>query len=293
VRVLVIGGDGMLGHQLFLGLGRSHDVRVTLRRPLSEYAPLTMFTDDNAYSGIDVRCPGSLADVLAHFRPAVICNAAGIVKQRPAAGDAVTSIEVNALFPHRLAVVAAEVGARVLQISTDCVFSGTRGGYTEDDLPDPVDLYGRTKLLGELDQEGCVTLRTSIIGMELHGGQGLVEWALAQRGSIRGFRRAIYSGLTTVELTRVCEALITDHPDLHGLWHVASDPISKYDLLVELFSRLGRTDVELVPDDTFKCDRSLRANRFNHALGYRPPSWDTMLDELSESVRARTEGGSS
>lgn len=291
MRVLVIGGDGMLGHQLLLGLGRSHDVRVTLRRPMREYERLGLFTDDNAYSGIDVRSPRSLADVLARFRPEVICNAAGIVKQRPAAADAVTSIEVNALFPHRLAAMAAEVGARVLQISTDCVFSGTRGAYTEDDLPDPIDLYGRAKLLGELDAARCVTLRTSIIGLELHGRQGLVEWALAQRGSIRGFRGAIYSGLTTIELTRVCDALIMQYPDLHGVWHVASEPISKFDLLVALFARLGRTDVEVTPDDSFRCDRTLLADRFNRATRYQPPSWDTMLDELSISIRGRSGWG--
>lgn len=290
MRVLIIGGDGMLGHQLLLGLGRSHDVRVTLRGAMREYERLALFTDDNAYFGIDVRSPRSLADVLASFRPEVICNAVGIVKQRPAAAEAITSIEVNALFPHRLAAMAAEVGARVLQISTDCVFSGTHGAYTEDDLPDPVDLYGRTKLLGELDAEGCLTLRTSIIGLELRGRQGLVEWALAQRGSIRGFRGAIYSGLTTIELTRVCDALITQPPDLHGLWHVASEPISKYDLLVALFARLGRTDVDVKPDDSFRCDRTLVADRFNRATRYQPPAWDRMLDELSVSIRVRTAG---
>ncbi len=291
MRVLVIGGDGMLGHQLFHGLGRSHDVRVTLRRPLPEYASLALFTDDNAYSGIDVRCPDSVAGVLADFRPEVVCNAVGIVKQRPAAAEAVASIEVNALFPHRLAAMAADIGARVVQISTDCVFSGRRGAYTEDDLPDPVDLYGRTKLLGELDGEHCVTLRTSIIGLELHGRQGLVEWALAQRGPVRGFRGAIFSGLTTIELTRVCDALITQHPDLHGLWHVASDPISKYDLLVALYASVGRADVEVSPDDSFRCDRSLVADRFNRATRYRSPTWDTMLGELHAAVRGRTREG--
>ncbi len=290
MKVLVMGGDGMLGHQLLLRLRRSHDVRVTLRRPLPEYAALSLFTDDNAYSGVDVRSPGAVAEVLARFRPDVICNATGIVKQRPAAAQAVTSIEVNALFPHRLAVMAADVGARVVQISTDCVFSGRRGGYTEDDLPDPVDLYGRTKLLGEVEEQGSVTLRTSIVGLELHRQQGLVEWALTERGSIRGFRGALYSGLTTSELSRVCATLITRYPDLHGVWHVASEPISKYDLLVALFARLGRTDVEVTPDDTFKCDRTLLADRFNQATAYRPPSWDMMLDELSVSIRARMAG---
>lgn len=290
MRVLVIGGDGMLGHQLFKSLGRTHDVRVTLRRPLSAYVHLGLFTSENAYSCIDVRTDGGLANVLGDFYPHVICNAAGIVKQRPDAHDAVASIEVNALFPHRLAVLAGGIGARVLHVSTDCVFSGGRGGYTEDDVPDPVDLYARSKLLGELDQEGCLTVRTSVIGLELRSRHALVEWALAQTGTIRGFRGAVYSGLTTQELSRVFESLISGTTDLHGVWHVASDPISKYDLLVELFSRLGRTDVDVVPDDTFMCDRTLVAARFNEATGYRPPRWDTMLDELSASIGARMAG---
>jgi len=289
MRVLVVGGDGMLGHELFSALGGTHDVRVTLRRPLSHYVPLGRFAGESAYAGVDVRVPGALDDVLARFRPEVICNAAGMIKQRPDA-DAVASIEVNALFPHRLAALAADVGARVLHISTDCVFSGRRGGYSEDDIPDPVDLYGRSKLVGELDQEGSVTLRTSLIGLELHGRHGLVEWALSRHGRINGFRRALFSGLTTTELARLCGTLIAGHPDLHGVWHVAAEPISKYDLLVDLFARLGRTDVEVVPDDTFACDRTLQAERFNRVTGYRPPAWDTMLDELSGSIRARRAG---
>lgn len=290
MKVLVIGGDGMLGHQLFKGLGRTHDVRATLRRPLAAYGDLGLFTSDNAYPETDVRSTGCLAGVLAEYRPEVICNAAGIVKQRPAAHDAVASIEVNALFPHRLAAMAGDIGARVIHVSTDCVFSGKRGGYAEDDVPDPIDLYGRSKLLGELDQEGCLTLRTSIIGLELQGRQALVEWALSQQGTIRGFRGALYSGLTTAELARVFEAVMTGDPDLHGVWHVASEPISKYDLLVELFARLGRSDVEVIPDDAFVCDRTLQADRFNRVTGYRPPAWSTMLDELGTAIRARMAG---
>jgi dTDP-4-dehydrorhamnose reductase len=186
--------------------------------------------------------------------------------------------------------MASDIGARVMHVSTDCVFSGKRGRYTEDDLPDPIDLYGRSKLLGELEQEGCLTLRTSIIGLELQGRQALVEWALSQSGTIQGFRGALYSGLTTAELTRVVESLMTRNPDLHGVWHVASQPISKYDLLVDLFARLGRTDVEVIPDDTFVCDRTLRGDRFNRVMAYRPPAWSTMLDELSISIRARMAG---
>jgi dTDP-4-dehydrorhamnose reductase len=277
----------MLGHQLLAGLAGSHEVRTTLRRPLRDCAEFGLFDASNAYGGVDVRSDGSLSEVLAEFRPDAVCNAAGIVKQRPAAGDAVASIEVNALFPHRLSAMAAEVGARVVQISTDCVFSGRRGAYTEDDLPDPVDLYGRTKLVGELGGPGCVTLRTSIVGLELGSRQSLVEWALARTGRVPGFRQALYSGLTTQELTRVCDLVLTRHADLHGIWHVASEPISKHQLLVSLFERLGRTDVEVVPDDTVVCDRTLRGDAFEQVAGYRPPSWEAMLDELSDSIRQR------
>jgi len=277
----------MLGHELFLGLSPKHEVRVTLRRELSAYARLRCYDGDNAYDGVDVRHPDAVTEVLADFRPQGIINAVGIVKQRAAAKQAVRSIEVNALFPHRLATLARAADARVVHVSTDCVFSGRKGSYTEADDPDPVDMYGTTKFLGELADDHCVTLRTSIIGLEVASRQGLVEWALAQQGFIRGYRRAIYSGLTTMELTRVAEAVLTEHPDLRGVWHVASEPITKHDLLVSLLEKAGHANVQVIPDDELACDRSLCADAFAAATGYRTPAWDTMLEELAERISER------
>lgn len=283
----MLGGDGMLGHRLLLDLSKTHEVRVTLRRELDRYAVLELFNPTNSYPEVDVRREEPLLEVLADFRPDVMINAAGIVKQREAATWGIPSIEVNALFPHRLAVIAKAVGARMIHFSTDCVFSGRRGQYTESDPPDPVDLYGYTKLLGEVNEPWCVTLRTSIVGLELANRRGLVEWLLKQTGRIQGYRRVIYSGLSTQEMSRVVNTLIGDHPSLCGVWHVASEPISKHELLVCLLQKLGRSDIRVEPDDGLVCDRTLNAKAFALATGYSPPSWNAMLDELAWAIQER------
>ena len=194
---------------------------------------------------------------------------------------------MNALFPHRLSQVCAAAGARLVHLGTDCVFSGRKGGYIEQDEADPVDLYGRTKLLGELHDAHCLTLRTSIIGLELGRKGSLVEWFLAQTGRVKGFRRAIYSGLTTREMARAISHFLTKDGSLSGLWHLSSTPISKYDLLAGLSRRLARTGVEIVPDDAFTCDRSLDGSALRGRTTYRMPSWDAMLDELADDVLRR------
>jgi dTDP-4-dehydrorhamnose reductase len=290
VRLLVLGGDGMLGHELLRQLAAEHDVRVTLRRDLGAYTHLGLFTPANAVGGVDVRDRDALTAAFADFRPQAVVNAAAIVKQRPEAADPIASLEVNALFPHRLAALCRSAGARLVHLSTDCVFSGRRGGYREDDEPDPVDLYGRTKLLGEVDDGAALVLRTSIVGLELASRRGLVEWFLAQRGAVPGYRRARWSGLTTMEVARLVGWLLVRHPDLAGLWQVAAEPISKYELLSSLARALGRTDPRVEPDDQVVCDRSLHGERFAAATGYPAPSWDELVGELAERVLARERG---
>ena len=276
----------MLGHQ-FLRLAGSHDVHVTLRQPLEAYRHCGLFTPQNAIAAVDGRNTQHLAEVVAQIAPDAVINCIGIVKQRLDAKAPITSIEINALLPHRLLEICREAGARLVHFSTDCVFSGQTGGRREIDNPDPTDVYGRSKLLGELEQPPGLTLRSSIVGLELGRTRGLVEWFLAQRGRIRGFRRAIYTGLTTVEMVRLVERLLEVHPTLHGIWHVASAPISKYDLLVDLARKLQRTDVEIAPDDEFVCDRSLNSDAFAAATGYHAPSWDAMLTELTREIERR------
>ena len=287
MRVLILGGDGMLGHRLFLHLRDRHEVRVTLRRPLEDYEEYDLFDHDNSYPEVDTRDEDRLLEVMSDFRPEAVVNAVGIVKQRESAKAAIPSLEINALLPHRLAVMCRAVGARLLHMSTDCVFSGRRGGYTEEDVSDAEDLYGRTKFLGEVAEPGCITLRTSIIGLELSRKGGLIEWFLAQEGEIRGFTRAIYTGLTTAEMSRVIERVLVEHPDLSGVWQVAAEPINKYDLLVRLAEVLGREDIHIVPDESVKIDRSLSGLAFERATGYHAPGWNEMLQELGDEVRRR------
>jgi dTDP-4-dehydrorhamnose reductase len=288
LKILILGGDGMLGHQLLRTWGAaSHRVLATLRRPLGAYAAYGLFTDANSVGEVEATDLDRVRALVDRFRPEAIVNCVGIVKQRSEAKAAIPSIEINSLLPHRLLDLCQESGIRLVHISTDCVFSGRTGNYRETDTPDPVDLYGRSKLLGEVAEAPGLTLRTSIIGLELSRFTGLIEWFLAQRGMIRGFRRAIYTGVTTRELARVIDHVLVKHPRLHGVWQVASAPISKYDLLSRLSGILGRTDIEIVADDDFACDRSLRSDAFAAETGYVAPSWDAMLRELADDIRAR------
>jgi len=288
MRILILGGDGMLGHQLLTTLAPLHDVHVTLRRALSAYTHLKAISDRNATAGVDAREWTNLSDVIKRTAPEALINCIGIVKQRKDAKSPIPSIEINSLLPHRLSELCDQIGARFVHFSTDCVFSGRRGHYTEGDAPDPVDLYGLTKLIGEVTEAPGLTLRTSIVGLEhREHTTGLIEWFLAARGPIKGFRKAIYTGLTTAAMARLVARVLEKHDGLHGLWQVASEPITKYDLLVDLVKKLGRTDVDIQPDDEFLCDRSLDAGAFFRATGYQAPPWDEMLTELAAEIRKR------
>jgi dTDP-4-dehydrorhamnose reductase len=283
MRILIIGGDGMLGHQCLRSWRMAHEVAVTLRKDYDAYEAFGMFDRRCSYAGVDVRSMDRLAEVFAAFRPEAVLNAVGIVKQRVEASAAIPSIELNSLLPHRLAVLCRTAGARLVHLSTDCVFSGHSGCYSEAESADADDLYGRSKYLGEVGEPGCITLRTSIIGRELSRKNGLLEWFLAQRGgTVRGFRRAIFSGFTTLEMARIIETLLVSHPTASGVYHVSAEPIAKFDLLTRVNTAL-RLGVTVVPDDDFCCDRSLDSTRFRREFDYVPPSWDAMIAELAIS----------
>jgi len=224
-----------------------------------------------------------VTNVMEYVRPDCVINAIGLVKQRDEARQAIPSIQINALFPHQLAGLCKRMESRLVHISTDCVFSGLRGGYSEADVPDPVDLYGRTKLLGELNFPGCLTLRTSIVGWELCGNSSLLEWFARQRGrSIKGYKKAIFSGFSSTVLANLIGDLVETRPDLQGLYQVASQPISKYKLLVSLRDALGWDDIRIDADSQFLCDRSLKGNRFEAATGWQSPTWEEMINQLAE-----------
>ena len=279
MRILILGGDGMLGHQLLAYLRPRHDVRVTLRQDIAAYRQYELFSRDNSFLGIDVRSFERLVEVMADFRPEAVVNAVGIVKQRADAKESIPSLEINALLPHRLSVLCRGIGARLIHMSTDCIFSGKRGNYFETDSSDAEDLYGKTKFLGEVHESNCLTLRSSIIGRELARHTSLLDWFLAQTSTVKGFRQAIYSGLTTIEMSKIIERILIEYPNASGLYQVSSNPINKYELLL-LIRNIFNLNIEICPDDTFKCDRSLNSSRFRAEFGYTPPAWAAMIEEL-------------
>lgn len=259
-------------------------MRVTLRREADAYAGFGLFHPGNSYYGVDVVHTEELVGVLADFRPQAVVNAVGIVKQRSAATESIPSIDINALFPHRLGMLCKVAGARFIHMSTDCIFSGRKGNYQENDLSDAEDLYGKSKYLGEVHEAHCMTLRTSIIGTELTRKKSLVEWFLAQKGSVKGYRKAIFSGFTTIEMARIIEKLLVQHPHASGLYHVSSTPISKLELLTKIKGKL-ELPVQIVPDESLSIDRSLDSSRFRKEFDYMPPTWDSMLDELINDIK--------
>ncbi len=281
MRLLILGGSGMLGHQLWRGLHAQHDTWVTLRRPVADFAAHNLFDEAKAIQADDITDDESLGRALDQANPEAVINCVGLIKQRDEASDEALTSRVNADFPHRLAKHCGKVGARLIHFSTDCVFSGTKGNYTEADPPDATDLYGQSKHRGEVADAYCVTLRTSVIGHELDTNLALLDWFLSQRGkTLSGFTKAIYSGFTTVEMARIVDRILTQHPELSGVWHVASAPISKFDLLKLCQIKLGWEGV-IEPDDEFVCDRTLNTDHFNKTTGYSPPSWEAMISELA------------
>jgi len=280
-RVLVLGGAGMLGHKLVQVCRERFDVWATFRSDSDRYESLGLIARDRVVSGVDAMCFETVEQVLRAVRPDVVVNCIGVVKQLKEGHDPVISISINALFPHRVAAVCAEIGARMIHVSTDCVFSGRKGMYGEDDQPDPEDLYGRSKLLGEVAAGQALTLRTSIIGRELRSTTGLVEWFLSNRGgSVNGFTEAIYSGLTTLALSSLIADLIVSHENLSGLYQVSSEPITKYDLLV-LLDRAFEANVMIRRSTELRIDRSLDSTKFRQATGWQPSSWSDMLTAMA------------
>jgi len=287
MRVLILGGDGMMGHTAFRVFSERFETFATFHGqtpPQERFSPYRNVPVSQTLCGVDVQEPGVLKQVLNYVRPDAVLNCVGVVKQREEAKRPLPAIRINSLFPHELAELCAQFGAYVVHLSTDCVFSGCKGGYTVHDTPDPVDLYGRSKLLGELTEPGTFTLRSSIIGWELKGHSGLLGWFAQQRGkTIRGFRKAIYTGLSTSSMSRLLADVIarSQGPErIEGLVQVATQPIDKYTLLTRLRDALGWSDITILPDDTFVCDRSLVSSPLVDGTTLPVPTWEQMIAEL-------------
>ena len=282
MRLLVLGAGGMLGNALIRYFDSSSGVSVfgTLRSEIPDFY-INNVSMCTLYPYIDVEKEDDLLSVFDKVQPGVVINAVGLIKQLNASSDPLASIPINTLFPHKLAKICSLDGVRLIHLSTDCVFSGFKGMYTEDDATDASDLYGRSKLLGEVDYPHAITIRTSMIGHEISANRSLVEWFLSQNSKVKGYRHAIFSGLPTVEIARVIMDYILTHPELRGVYHVSADPISKFELLQKISHEYSKS-IEIIPDDTLVIDRSLDSSRFRAATGFVPKSWDEMITTMRE-----------
>ena len=280
MRILVLGASGMLGNAMMRVLSEKKDWQVigTLR---SESAKRLFHSDIAAQliSGVDVEQQDSLLQAFIQARPDVVINCVGLIKQLADADDPLQAIPINALLPHRLARMCELAGARLVHMSTDCVFAGDKGNYRESDPSDAKDLYGRSKYLGEVAYPHAVTLRTSIIGHELQSAHGLVGWFLSQQGRCNGYTKAIFSGLPTVVLAQIVRDVVIPHTALSGVYHVAAKPIAKYDLLKLIAAVYGKK-IEIDPSDKLVIDRSLDASCFREATGYVAPEWPKLIETM-------------
>src|SRR3990167_2323619 len=286
MKILVLGVTGMLGNTVFSVFQADDRFEVwgTLRSGAArKHFPLACH--ERLRAGVDVLDQDALAAALAAIKPDMVINCVGLIKQLADANDPLTALPINAMLPHRLARLCQLACARLIHVSTDCVFSGRKGLYLEGDLSDAEDLYGKSKYIGELhDLPHAITLRTSIIGHELGSNYALVDWFLAQESGVKGFTKAIFSGLPTVELARVIKDFVVPHPQLNGLYHVAAKPIDKFRLLSLVAAHYGKA-IEIRPDDALVIDRSLDGSRFREATGYVAPEWPELIRRMYEQRR--------
>jgi dTDP-4-dehydrorhamnose reductase len=270
----------MLGHKICQVFRRRFDTWATVLPGYRAPGGYEILEADRLLDGVDAFQTDTVVRAMADVKPDAVINCIGIIKHLRAAKDPIVSLAINSLFPHQLANLCRACGARLVHMSTDCVFSGRKGLYTEDDVSDAEDLYGRTKYLGEVGSPAGLTVRTSIIGRELDTHNGLIEWFLAQKGKkVRGYRRAVFTGFTTAALAQIIADVLENHPRLSGVYQVSSDPISKFDLLT-LVNEVYGLGVDIEPDTQFVCDRSLDCARFRQAANFQPPTWTQMIQDM-------------
>jgi len=273
----------MLGHKLFQVLNEQFETWGSIRGSKSSYSHLNIFPENRIVDEVDAFDIDTIRSAIHKIEPEVVINAAGIIRQLPSGKDPITCLTINSLLPHKVDSICQQTGARFIQISTDCVFSGAKGDYIESDYPDPEDLYGRSKLLGEVTSPNSVTLRTSIIGREIHkrAAPGLIEWFIGQNnGAVNGYSKAVYTGLPTIALAEIVGDVIRNHQKLTGLYHVSSDPITKYELLCLVRDKL-QLSIEINELPVPVIDASLNSEKFRIKTGYTPLPWERLVETMA------------
>ena len=279
MKVLILGVSGMLGSTLYNSFSslQGYETWGTVRS--KEYFK-HFLNPDKIINNIDVLKQDDLIHLFTKLQPEIVINCVGIIKQQRGAKDPLTTLPINSILSHRLSNLCRLAKARLILVSTDCVFSGKKGNYLENDIPDAIDLYGRSKLLGEIhDSEHVFTMRTSIIGHELNSNYSLVDWFLSQTGKVNGYSKAIFSGFPTVELANIIKEYIIPKPSLYGIYHISASPINKYKLL-HLVKIHYQKEIEIIDNHDVRIDRSLNSDKFKNETGYNPPSWEVLIQKM-------------
>ena len=277
MKILILGANGMFANELIKNLSTSSwDIYGTTRKSIKSNSSnnISNFT---LLGGIDFTNLDTVYRAIEEIQPNIVLNLVGITKYKEKTSTNIEIIEVNSLAPHKIAKFCETTSSRFIQLSTDCVFSGSKGSYDDLDIPDPIDLYGQTKALGELSQyKNSLTIRTSFIGHNNFSKDGLLEWFLDQSETWKGYKTAIYSGVTTIELANIFREYIFEDITLSGIYNISASRISKYDLL-KLVSRIYKKNIKIIPSSAWVIDRSLNSNRFKVATGYNSPEWEKMI----------------
>ncbi len=287
MKLLILGGNGMLGHHFYKSLRNDFDTKTTLREQYERYEYLKFFSKRDCFFGIDALNLNDIEQVIKFFKPDVVLNCIGITKKLINQSTEKLAYKINGEFPNRLSEICENNSAKLILLSTDCIFTGKKGNYSENDETDADDVYGRSKILGEVLKNNTLVIRKSTIGLELENKHGLIEWFISQKGEIKGFKKAIYSGITAIEFTRVLKNIILNHMNLSGIYNLSSSPISKYEILEYLKSQLNLSHIKIIPDNNFCCDRSLNMTKLYSEIKYISPSWKTMLDELILKIKIK------
>lgn len=280
MKILIIGGNGMLGHKLVSEFQKNNEVWTTLQKEFSNFKKFGIFDQKKTFSGIDVKVTSDVENIIKEVEPDIIFNAVGIVKQRNDSKNITETLEINSIFPHKLAELAKKYKSKLILFSTDCVFNGIKGNYTESDQPDAADLYGISKRFGEINSDNCLTIRTSIIGRELISTHSLLEWFLSQTNKkVLGYENAIFSGFPTIVLAEIFKNMLDNFISLNGIYHISSTPINKYELL-KLIKKYYEMEVEIEPFGDFRIDRSLDSEKFKKKTNFVSETWEKMIQKM-------------
>tara|TARA_Y100000766_G_scaffold110909_1_gene94924 strand:+ start:130 stop:1002 length:873 start_codon:yes stop_codon:yes gene_type:complete len=282
MKIIILGCTGLLGNTITKNFLQNYDYEIyPIIRDFSKIKFFKQEYHKNFVEILNILDLSELEKTITPIKPDIIINCLGLTNKfsNNNAFEIQEFIEINSLFPHKLYQLCMQLNIRLIHFSSDCIFSGKKGAYSETDIPDPIDIYGKSKLLGELDYENCITIRKSVIGHELFSKNGLLEWFIDQNEVVQGYKKVIFSGLTALELSRLLAIYIIPSKNLKGIINVTGPSITKYDLLKKI-ARVYKKSINIIPNESVISNRSLNGSKFSNLSGYQPKSWNELINSM-------------